>query len=181
VVVVIVAYGVAVSDPIMLLWAIPAAGVGWWFSERAGRPLPKLIVHILTACAVLYAALSWFSLGAGGGTGGAAIGAIWAVYLQVIKLADRKTTRDEAQFLTLSFLLIIGTMLTSNTLLLIPFLLALIRCSSRPSCSTRSARTGPGGPRTRRGPGRFAAASPHAGRGPDSLAPAGRAPATTSA
>jgi hypothetical protein len=114
-------YAVAVTDPVLMVWALPGAVFGWWLSERAGHPLPKPVVHILTGCAVVYAVLSWFTRG-----GSAAIVCDLAVYLLLIKLADRKTTRDEGQFLTLSFFLLIGAMLTSNALLLMPLLLVMM-------------------------------------------------------
>lgn len=86
-----------------------AAGDGW-------RPvcLPRAVVNLLVLGAIINAALH----ASRAHVGQPIVSHLgeFLVYVQLLKLFDRRTARDESQLLTLSLFVVIAAMLTSNTL-----------------------------------------------------------------
>lgn len=89
-------------------WA-GSAGDGW-------RPvcLPRTVVNLLVLGAIVNAALH----ASRAHVGQPIVSHLgeFLVYVQLLKLFDRRTARDESQLLTLSVFVVIAAMLTSNTL-----------------------------------------------------------------
>jgi hypothetical protein len=109
----IVSYSVADGQVLLAAWAVPVAALGWWLTETpAGRPLPKPIVNILLLAALIrvtYEVLRAERVEI-------STVAEFVVFIEIIKLYDRKTARDYAQLLTLSIFLGLGSLMTSNEL-----------------------------------------------------------------
>lgn len=104
--------------PILLLIALPALMTGYLTSrhQRALRPLtlPRLLINLAVMCVIVHAALR---AGAAKTEDIVSILGQFLTFVQLIKLFDRRTPRDEAQILSLSVFLIIAAILTSNSLL----------------------------------------------------------------
>lgn len=86
------------------------------FVLRKRRPLPtlpKIVVNLLVLAAIMNAALRGLSAQ----PGSAVISHLgeFLVFVQIIKLFDRRTHRDETQLLTLSVFIAIAAILTSNS------------------------------------------------------------------
>jgi protein-glutamine gamma-glutamyltransferase len=107
------AYGAAEPAPLLALTAIPAAWVLWRLSLRPGKPmrLPLLAVNLLLSAAVAFAIYRSITR-----SFDVAYVAELVVIIQLIKLTDRRSPRDDAQILLLAVFLAIAAMLTSNTL-----------------------------------------------------------------
>lgn len=112
----------AIADSRLVFGAIMLflGAVGVALTElRAGRALPRPIILGLVALALANAAYA-----ASSGRLSVSAFSEFVTYLQVIKLFDRRRSRDYAQLLSLATFQIIGAMLTSNALL-VGFLLLL--------------------------------------------------------
>lgn len=102
------AFVLAVVAAIVLL-------IAWLFRHRE-QPmvLPKFVINLFVLTAILHAAIS---------RGAADVGPAvvsdlgeFLVYVQLIKLFDRRSHRDEIQCLTLSLFVVVAAILTSNSL-----------------------------------------------------------------
>jgi len=114
----LVTFCLADSRPMLALTAMAVCVVGWLTGrgDLGWRPvtLPRILVNLLVLAAIINAAFR-----ASSATPGQPIVSHlgeFLVFVQVLKLFDRRTTRDESQLLTLSVFVIIAAMLTSNTL-----------------------------------------------------------------
>ena len=108
------AYGVADENPGLLLIGIVGVLTSWLIVRaRDGRALPMSATISLTLAAVGYAMLRL--VGEGFKVG---VFSEFVLALLVVKLSDRRSSRDNAQVLLLSIFLIVGAILTSNRLFL---------------------------------------------------------------
>ncbi|MCC6320174.1 MAG: DUF3488 domain-containing protein [Phycisphaerales bacterium] len=112
--------------PILAIIIVPIIIIGWvcGMGERGERTdprhhpiaLPRLLVNLLVVAAIINAAMR-----AGGSrtVGQPIVSHLgeFLIYVQLLKLFDRRTVRDESQLLTLSVFVIIAAVLTSNNLL----------------------------------------------------------------
>jgi protein-glutamine gamma-glutamyltransferase len=107
------AFSAAAPAPMLAVFALPAAYIGWRLSTREGKPwrMPALAVHLLLMAAIAFAVYRSTTYGFE-----VTYIAELVVFLQLIKLGDRRGPRDDAQILALSVFLAIAAMLTSNTL-----------------------------------------------------------------
>lgn len=115
------------QTPLLAILGLPAALLAWWLSVRGRFLLPRWIVNILLGVALLYALVrvtQEFSVDA--------IGEL-VIFIQIIKIGDRRSPRDDAQILSLAVFLTIAAMLTSNAfwvgvqlLLFYPLLIATV-------------------------------------------------------
>lgn len=110
----ILAFGTAEGDPFILLVGITSAFTAW-LATRGSPPkaAPKLFINTL-----LFGVIAWGTWNLLQGGLGVSLFSKFVTSLMIIKLLDRKTTRDTALLLTLSVFLIIGSVLTSNAFLL---------------------------------------------------------------
>lgn len=112
------AFAAADEKPEVMLLALPAVVGGWLVGRRAemGQPLalPKLAVNLLVMAAIGNAALQLFS-GVRSEPIVSVLG-LFLVYILLVKLFDRRQSRDEAQVLSLSLFVVIASILTSNSL-----------------------------------------------------------------
>jgi protein-glutamine gamma-glutamyltransferase len=109
----IAAYAAAAPALLLAIFAMPVGYVGWRLSQRPDRParLPTFAVNLLLFAAVAFAVYRTASHG----FEVTYIGEL-VVFLQLIKLGDRRGPRDDAHILFLAVFLAIAAMLTSNTL-----------------------------------------------------------------
>ncbi len=131
----IIAYCAAEQTAAMGLVAIPATFAGWYSMRATGRQsrrkgkeqgggggggalmLPKGMVNLLVLLAVVHAGAQ-ATIFRTQSTLLVSDLTQFLVHIQLIKLFDRRTHRDDAQLLGLSVFIVIGAMLTSNALLL---------------------------------------------------------------
>lgn len=106
------AYSTASQAPEFAVLAIPTVFALWRLScRRAGRfLLPRFVVNILLMAVIAYAVLR-----AQGAFAVETIAQV-VVLIQVIKIGDRRSPRDDAQILSLAVFLAIAAMLDSNGL-----------------------------------------------------------------
>jgi transglutaminase-like putative cysteine protease len=106
--------------PLILVWALPALCTGWYLSAARSFVLPRAAVNALLAGALAYAALQAMT--------GLDVNRVaeLVIILLIIKVADRRQPRDDAQILCLSVFLAIAAMLTGNSLLVGVLLLLLL-------------------------------------------------------
>lgn len=113
--------------PLLALLTIPVAIAGWICGlgdkaspspsgERTPIALPRLLVNVLVLAAIINAALRAGSARSVGQPIVSNLGE-FLVYVQLLKLFDRRSIRDESQLLTLSVFVTIAAVLTSNNLL----------------------------------------------------------------
>lgn len=117
------------SEVGLAMFSTIACLIGWWLGRGrrtadgsfSASPiiLPKLVVNVLVLLALANAAFNVM----GGGFGNIHFGnqivsilAKFLVYIQLIKLFDRDTPRDDGHVLGLSVFVVIGAILTSNSL-----------------------------------------------------------------
>lgn len=109
----IMGYCVAEPAPALAAFSMPVLALGWWLS-RGGTPtaLPRAAINLLVIAAI---ARAFFSVA---NSGNAVVSHLseFLVLIQLIKLFDRKTPRDEAQLLCLSLFVVLGALLTDNGL-----------------------------------------------------------------
>lgn len=112
-------------------FSIVACGVGWFVGRGAPMPdgsgrrsgipraIPRWIVNLVVVGAIFNAAFRVVGLGGGSipmGTPIVSVLAQFLVYIQLVKLLDRRTPRDDGHLLGLSVFIVIGAILTSNQL-----------------------------------------------------------------
>lgn len=111
-------------------FSILACVVGWFVGRGtkqggSGRPsgipraIPRWIVNLVVIGAIFNAAFRVVGLGGGSipmGTPIVSVLAQFLVYIQLVKLLDRRTPRDDGHLLGLSVFIVIGAILTSNQL-----------------------------------------------------------------
>ncbi len=126
----ILAYSVAEEDLTHFLLAVPVSLAAWVL--RAGRDdavLPRWALNLALVGATAAMGWSWLS------TVGETIGVLcrFVMWLQLIKLFESRSPRDQAQVVTMSVMLVIGACLTSVTaelglvlLLYVPTLIATV-------------------------------------------------------
>ncbi|MFN7021346.1 MAG: DUF3488 and DUF4129 domain-containing transglutaminase family protein [Phycisphaerales bacterium] len=113
--------------PLLALFTVPVVIAGWicGLSDKSSTPpwgerkpiaLPRLLVNALVLGAIINAALRAGSARSVGQPIVSHLGE-FLVYVQLLKLFDRRTVRDESQLLTLSVFVTIAAVLTSNNLL----------------------------------------------------------------
>jgi protein-glutamine gamma-glutamyltransferase len=106
------AYCTAASLPVLAMAILPGFALGWWLSSRERRRLlfPRRIVNILLTLAVAYAVLVSLQQ--------IQIETIaqLVMFMQLIKLGDRRGPRDDGQIIALCVFLAIAAMLDSNSL-----------------------------------------------------------------
>jgi transglutaminase-like putative cysteine protease/type IV secretory pathway TrbD component/uncharacterized membrane protein len=123
VVVAILSYSVASGHVLIAAVAIPAAALAWWMTETpAGSPLPRWLVNMLVLAAVAQVTLAVSR----NETVTVEDMSRFVIFIQVIKLFDRKASRDYAQLLVLSLFLVLGAIMTSNSLELAAMLLVFL-------------------------------------------------------
>jgi transglutaminase-like putative cysteine protease len=106
-------YALAEPAPAMALLATPVLALSWLNGRRA-RPwaLPRTATSVLVLLGVLWAVLQ---TAAGRATPVSTLSQFLA-YIVLVKAFDRRTARDDAQFLSLSVFIVIGALLTDNSL-----------------------------------------------------------------
>lgn len=123
----ILAFCFADGRPFLAVIAAPIVLAGWMCGRQPWpKPplaLPRLLVNILVFAAIFNAALRASGVRGGGQPIVSHLGE-FLIYVQLIKLFDRRAIRDDSQMLTLSIFIVIAAMLTSNTLAVGLFLLA---------------------------------------------------------
>jgi transglutaminase-like putative cysteine protease len=108
----IATYAVADANATLALLALPGAAAAWWLTRTsASRVVPRPLINALLVGAVGYAVLR--AVRVGFEVEGFSE---FVSLLIVIKLLDRRMPRDDAQVLSLSTFLVVGALLTSNTL-----------------------------------------------------------------
>ncbi len=108
----ILAYSVAEENLSHFLLAVPVSLVAWVL--RAGREdsvLPRWALNLALVGATSIMAWSWLS------TVGDLIGVLcrYVIWLQLIKMFETRSARDQAQIITMSAMVVVGACLTSVT------------------------------------------------------------------
>jgi transglutaminase-like putative cysteine protease len=107
-----------------------------WYAGRAERPwaLPRWVVNLLMLAAIIDATLKVLSSRTTSywlGSSNAPIVSTlsqFLLYILLAKLFDRRTPRDEAHLLSLSIFVVVGAVLTSNTLVVGVLILLFAPC-----------------------------------------------------
>src|SRR5690606_30772356 len=98
------------------VFAAPIVIGGWWTARRGDSPwtLPRWVINALVLLAVLNSAVQVIVLK----RHEALVSDLsdFLVFIQLIKLFDRRKSRDDAQLLALSLFIVIGAILTDNSL-----------------------------------------------------------------
>ncbi len=116
------AYAVAAENPAMLLVAWVGVIASWSIVQaRGGKALPMSATIPLTLAAVGYAMLRLVGEGFR-----VSVFSEFVLALLIVKLVDRRSSRDNAQVLLLSVFLVVGAILTSNRLLLAMLILVFV-------------------------------------------------------
>lgn len=106
----IVGYALADDDFAPAALALPIMGAAWALTSGQGaRPLPRWLVNLLLVGATVHLVLSWPR----GASDVVPLLCRYVIWLQLIKLFEPLTVRDQAQQLLLSLMLMIGAGLTS--------------------------------------------------------------------
>ncbi len=106
-------YCIAEPAPLLAVFALPILALGWWLARDGAPPLlPRIAVNVLVLAAIARA----FFLVSGSADPIVSHLSEFLVLIQLIKLFDRRSPRDEAQLLSLSLFIVIGALLTSNSL-----------------------------------------------------------------
>ncbi|MBZ0171802.1 MAG: DUF3488 domain-containing protein, partial [Phycisphaerales bacterium] len=115
-------FAAADRDPVLLVIAVPAACIAWVVTAGSPpRALPRYVINALLFLIVSWASLSLFREGLG-----VSLFSQFVAALMIVKMLDRRTCRDAAQIITLSVFLVIGAVLTSNSIWLGLFLLVYL-------------------------------------------------------
>ena len=106
------------EKPLGMLLALPVMALGW-MTSRAPRTQPKVLPHsiinLLVFAAIVNAAVRT-SVFRTDDTVVSTLGQ-FLVFIELIKLFDRRSARDDAQLLSLSVFVVIAAVLTSNSFL----------------------------------------------------------------
>lgn len=112
----ILCYALADDKGSLALLAAPIVLAGWWTARRGVFPwvLPRWVINVLVIIAVLNSAVQVIVLE----RHEALVSDLsdFLVFIQLIKLFDRRRSRDDAQLLALSLFIVIGAILTDNSL-----------------------------------------------------------------
>lgn len=131
------AYCVADDDTLLLAVLAVLACAGAWRTSRGPRPwaLPRWLINVLMLAAIVDATLKVMSMRGfsgfwGGGSATPIVSTLsqFLVYILLAKLFDRRTARDEGQVLSLSIFVVVGAVLTANTLPVGLLVLAFAPC-----------------------------------------------------
>jgi len=121
----VLAYSFADEAGGVAILGIVACAAAWWMGRTPPRPtLPRWAVNLLVFAAIARAA--FLLLAPSPDMLLVSNLAQFLVFVQLIKLFDRRHPRDDAQLLSLSAFIAIGTVLTSNQLIPGIFLLAYV-------------------------------------------------------
>ncbi len=106
-------YCAAEAKPLLAAMTLLGVGAGWWAGRfDPPRALPRYLINLLVIAAILHAATSTMRPGVSVVSNLAE----FLIYIQLIKLYDRRTPRDDGHALALSVFIVIGAILTSNGL-----------------------------------------------------------------
>lgn len=109
----ILANAVAEADPLIFLIGVTGVGISYsMFRDRLTSPMPRWVANTM----LLAALVLMFRAATGNLEDVVSVVAQYLVYLQLIKLFETRTARDQAQVLMLSLLVAISAVLTSVTL-----------------------------------------------------------------
>ncbi|MFG0292159.1 MAG: DUF3488 and DUF4129 domain-containing transglutaminase family protein [Phycisphaerales bacterium JB050] len=109
----ILANAVAEADPLIFLIGATGVGVSYsMFRDRLTSPVPRWVANTM----LLAALVLMFRAATGQLEDVVSVVAQYLVYLQLVKLFETRTARDQAQLLMLSLLVAISAVLTSVTL-----------------------------------------------------------------
>jgi hypothetical protein len=112
----ILCYAIADGKPSMALLAGPVVFAGWLAGKSSDAPwaLPRNLINLLVLLAVLNSIVQTIVLR----RHEALVSDLsdFLVFVQLIKLFDRRRARDDAQLLALSLFIVIGAILTDNSL-----------------------------------------------------------------
>lgn len=112
----VLAYSLADETGGVAILGIVACGSAWWMGRSPPRPtLPRWAVNLLVFAAIARSA--FLLIAPSQDVLLVSNLAQFLVFVQLIKLFDRRLPRDDAQLLSLSAFIAIGTVLTSNALL----------------------------------------------------------------
>lgn len=122
----LITFASADQDLVVLLVGVPAALLAWFVTSAGGpRAAPRYVINILLFLVVSWGSLTVFAEGLG-----VSLFSEFVAALMIIKLLDRRSSRDSAQILTLAVFLMLGAILTSNSmwvgLLMILFLPVIV-------------------------------------------------------
>lgn len=112
----VIAYSIADRFALLAVATIPVAVLGWWLTEvKRLTPVPKVAINLLVTVSIVW---SFYRVISDRGVEGLTVSVFcqFLVLILLVKLWDRKDSRDVAQVLTLSVFLTIGAILTANTL-----------------------------------------------------------------
>ncbi|MEM0984535.1 MAG: DUF3488 and transglutaminase-like domain-containing protein, partial [Planctomycetota bacterium] len=106
------AYAFSGADPILPLLVIPVTVVGWWMTgPQPERAAPRIVVNLLLAVICLFSVWRFLSASLN-----VTVFADFVALLLTTKMLDRRRARDAAQVITLSIFLVIGAILSSNSI-----------------------------------------------------------------
>lgn len=106
-------FSIAVGNPFVAIVAAPAClGSFLLFKDNLVSPLPRWLINVLLACA----ALNFFRIFDAAADQTVSIIGEYLVWLQVLKLFEDRTTRNQGQLLVLSVLLMVSSVLTAVSL-----------------------------------------------------------------
>ncbi len=109
----ILANAVAEVDPLIFLIGLFGVGISYsLFRNRLTSPMPRWVANVMLVAALVL----MFRAATGQLEDVVSVVAQYLVYLQLIKLFESRTPRDQAQLLMLSLLVAISAVLTSVTL-----------------------------------------------------------------
>ena len=106
----VLGYGVSDDDLGPFLLSVPVMVMAWVVNgANGGRSLPRWVLNLLLAGATVHMALNWPA------SSGETIGAIcrYLIWLQLIKLFEAHSPRDQGQLILLTAMLTVGSCLTS--------------------------------------------------------------------
>lgn len=133
---------------LLAAFALPVSVGAWWLSVRHRMLLPRSVVNLLLLAVLAYAALQ-----AAARRFDVDSVAELVIFIQLIKLGDRRAPRDDAQILSLAVFLAIAAMLTNNgfwvgvqLFIFIPLLMGTVMLFQLYSGWSRAAGREPQGP-----------------------------------
>ncbi len=123
-------YLISTMDLMLGVLVLPLTLAGWFLTERIkGFAVPTWLINSVILLTVVYALHRGLTRGID-----VELISSFMIWIQVVKMYDRKSARDLAQLITMSVFLLIAAVLTSNTLfvglLLIPAIMLLVFSST---------------------------------------------------
>lgn len=119
-------YCAAEDDTVILSFLSIIACLIAWYAGRGHRPwaLPRWLINLLMIAAIIDASLKVlsarsYSAGWAGSASAPIVSTLseFLIYILLAKLFDRRTARDEAHVLSLGIFVVVGAVLTSNSLI----------------------------------------------------------------